>query len=177
MRRRQPVAVYRVIDEAELLGESNYASNESADRLLKGVDASSRPPRDASKPVLRRLRIAHGRCRLVAALLSASAVAIAGAWTISPPVTSRRRHSHVQRTSPRATHFQRRPARQARARTRALVKASERHLHRDSESSSTRASVNAATPGSVHVAVSAASSPRSVGQSDQQAAQEFGFER
>jgi hypothetical protein len=179
LRRRQPVAVYRVIDEAELFGESSDASNPGARSPLQGFDVESQARRHEFRPVRRSLRIAGAHRGLIAALLSVSAVAIAGAWTIRPSVTGRRQ-PQVQRTSPPIAHAQRRPMRHTHARPLAPVEGRERHRRRGGETARTRASANAGRRGSVHVAVSAlaaASSHRSGGQSVQQAAKEFGFER
>jgi hypothetical protein len=176
LRRRQPVAVYRVIDEAELFGESSDAGNPGARSLLQGFDVESQARRHEFRPVRRSLRIAGAHRGLIAALLSVSAVAIAGAWTIRPSVTGRRQ-PQVQRTSPPTAHAQRRPMRHTHARPLARR---ERHSRRGGETARTRASANAGRRGSVHVAVralAAASSHRSGGQSVQQAAKEFGFER
>ena len=176
MRRRQPVAVYRVIDEAELFGESSDAGNPGARSPLQGFDVESQPRRHEFRSVRRSLRIAGAHRGLIAALLSVSAVAVAGAWTIRPSVTGRRQ-PQVQRTSPPIAHAQRRPMRHAHAQPRARR---ERHSRRGGETARTRVSANAGRRGSVHVAVSAlaaASSHRSGGQSVQQAAKEFGFER
>jgi hypothetical protein len=180
LRRRQPLAVYRIIDEAELLGESTDASSVQGVRRLQGGDAISLPPGDESKTPSRWLRTAHGHRRLIAAILSVSAVAIAGVSTINRSVTIRRRHFQALRTSPVVSHFKRRPIYHSRARPHASVEGRKRRRHRDTKASITGASVDAARAKMVHAAVrplAPASSCRCGWQSVQQVAHEFGFER
>lgn len=179
MKRRQPVAVYRVIDETELFGESTNSSNPGVGSRLHGFDAQLVPPH-ASAPVRRTLRMAGGHGGLFVALLSVSAVAAVGVSAVGPSVTGRRRHSQVLRTSPPVLHAQPRPAHHTHARPRASAEGLERHRRRRSEAARARASAKAESRGRVHVAggtVAAASPNRSGGQLAQQADKEFGFER
>lgn len=177
---RQPVAVYRVIDEAELLGESTHATDSGASWPAHHVDAGSLASSNESRSVRRSLRIADGHRRVMAVFISLSTFAIAGALSMSQPVTNRRRDAQAPRTAARVPFVHGRQVRYARPRSRALWDGSARHLRRDNRPSGSGETPSGSTVASVGVAVSApiaASSRRSSGHSAQQAAQEFGFER
>jgi hypothetical protein len=165
MRRRHPVAVYRVIDEAELLGESDRAGSSEAGSPLHDVGAGLLSSGDSFAAVW---------------IFSVLAVAIAGALTLSPSVANRRRHGQTRSTPVRVPLIRARPVRHARPRRRVSTGGPEHQWRRRTKSFRSSETLNTASPKSVGVAARApatASSNPASGRSVPQVAREFGFER
>jgi len=180
MRRRQPVAVYRVIDEAELLGESDRAGSSEAGSPLHDVGAGLLSSGDSFESARRRIRFAGGHRQAAVWIFSVLALAIAGALTLSPSVANRRRHGQTRSTPVRVPLIRARPVRHARPRRRVSTGGPEHQWRRRTKSFRSSETLNTASPKSVGVAARApatASSNPASGRSVPQVAREFGFER
>jgi hypothetical protein len=145
--RRRPVAVYRVIDEDELLGGDGGlfdAHTISAERLAAPVPpqpaaTSGARRRPAPAPGLRSTALAVAAlASIAAALLDLSGTAVTStARPVASPVHPRpasaprsapasvaagRRHARLARPANRSTHAQRKPATRARRRVEAALR-------------------------------------------------------